>query len=98
MPDEVRLREIQTDFNISSKCFYQWTSWDSFTNPNSPNSNGNDLELLQDHISVNSSICSNPTEVDVRVIKTRYDWMYSKTVLVHKADNGDWNIGVSKKG
>ena len=42
-----------------------------------------------------------PTEIDARVIKTKYDWIYSDSVLVHFIMSDDepmWNIGASKNG
>ena len=44
------------------------------------------------------SICENPSEIDARAIYTKYDWIYSNSLLINNYEVPYWNIGLSKYG
>ena len=102
---------------IESKCSamdHYWTEWNSHSDLSK---DGNDDETFERHRERNTrlykinlgiivfelsfSLCKKPTEIDARVIKSKYDWMYSGLVLVHLINSGlscSWNTGASKNG
>ena len=94
-----------------------WTLWNSYTDLSENDSDGNDYETLDLHRSKFDkyvslkfsyfflieyfSICENPTEIDVREVQSKDDWVFSDSVLVHQSNDKTCkplNIGISKNG
>ena len=47
------------------------------------------------------SICDNPSEIDVREVKTKLNWAYSDSFLITQSSDKTckpWKIGISKNG